>query len=61
MDKKYTVTVNNLTENDMRDIFYDALTKMGVNPGDTIPREMSLLKETVIGLMFKVDSKESEK
>jgi hypothetical protein len=30
MNKIYTVTINNLTEADMRDIFYEAIEKLGV-------------------------------
>lgn len=52
MNKIYTVTINNLTENDMRDIFYEAIEELGVTAGDIIPADMVNLRETVIRLMF---------
>lgn len=54
MNKTYTITINNLTESDMRDIFYEAIEKLGIKAGDRIPNDMTDLKETVIGLMFQV-------
>lgn len=36
MNKTYTVTINSLTETDMRDIFYEAIEKLGVKAGDKI-------------------------
>ena len=53
MNKTYTVTVNNLTESDMRDIFYEAIEKLGVKAGEKIPGDMVDLRETVIRLMFE--------
>lgn len=53
MNKTYTVTINNLTENDMRDIFYEAIEKLGVQAGEMIPGDMVDLRETVIRLMFE--------
>ncbi len=53
MNKIYTVTINNLTENDMRDIFYEAIEELGVTAGDIIPTDMLNLRETVIRLMFE--------
>jgi hypothetical protein len=46
MNKTYITTINNLTESDMRDIFYEA--------GEKIPGDMVDLRETVIRLMFEV-------
>ena len=53
MNKIYTVTINNLTENDMRDIFYEAIEKLGIKAGQQIPADMVDLRETVIRLMFE--------
>ena len=53
MNKIYTVTIDNLTENDMRDIFYEAIEELGVTAGDIIPSDMVDLREAVIRLMFK--------
>ena len=53
MNKTYTVTINNLTESDMRDIFYEAIEKLGVQAGQQIPGDMVDLRETVIRLMFE--------
>jgi hypothetical protein len=53
MKKTYTVTVDNLTENDMRDIFYEAIEKLGVKAGQQIPADMVDLRETVLRLMFE--------
>ena len=53
MNKAYTVTINNLSENDMRDIFYEAIEKLGVKAGQQIPADMVDLRETVIRLMFE--------
>ena len=53
MNKTYTVTINNLTESDMRDIFYEAIEKLGVKAGQQIPGDMVDLRETVIRLMFE--------
>ena len=55
MNKTYTVTINNLTEADMRDIFYEAIEKLGVKAGQQIPSDMVDLRETVIRLMFEVE------
>lgn len=55
MNKTYTVTINNLTESDMRDIFYEAIEKLGVQAGEKIPEDMVDLRETVIRLMFEVE------
>jgi hypothetical protein len=52
MNKTYTVTINNLTEADMCDIFYEAVEKLGVKVGQQIPGDMVDLRETVIRLMF---------
>ena len=54
MNKTYTVTINNLTETDMRDIFYEAIEKLGVKAGEIIPSNMVDLRETVVRLMFEV-------
>ena len=53
MNKIYTVTINNLTEADMRDIFYEAIEKLGVQAGQSIPGDVVDLRETVIRLMFE--------
>jgi hypothetical protein len=53
MKKVYTVTIDNLTESDMRDIFYEAIEELGVTAGDIIPADMVNLRETVIRLMFE--------
>lgn len=53
MKKIYTVTINNLTEADMRDIFYEAIEKLGVEAGQKIPADLVDLREAVIRLMFK--------
>ena len=55
MNKTCTVTINNLTEADMRDIFYEAIEKLGVRAGEKIPGDMVDLRETVIKLMFEVE------
>jgi hypothetical protein len=54
VNKTYTVTINNLTESDMRDIFYEAIEKLGVKAGEKIPSDMVDLREVVIRLMFEV-------
>lgn len=53
MNKTYTVTINNLTESDMRDIFYEAMKRLGVKAGEKIPSDMVDLREAVIRLMFE--------
>jgi hypothetical protein len=53
MKKTYTITIDNLSENDMRDIFYEAIEKLGVKAGQQIPADMVDLRETVIRLMFE--------
>ena len=53
MKKIYTITIDNLSENDMRDIFYEAIEKLGVKAGQHIPADMVDLRETVIRLMFE--------
>lgn len=55
MNKTYTVTINNLTEADMRDIFYEGIEKLGVKAGEKIPSDMVDLREVVIRLMFEVE------
>lgn len=53
MNKKITITINDLTENDMRDVFYEAMDNLGVTAGDKIPDDMVDLREMVIKLMFE--------
>ena len=53
MKKTYSITIDNLTEADMRDIFYEAIEKLGVKAGQKIPADMVDLRETVIRLMFE--------
>lgn len=53
MKKIYTITIDNLSENDMRDIFYKATERLGVKAGQQIPADMVDLRETVIMLMFE--------
>jgi hypothetical protein len=53
MNKTYTTTINNLIEADMRDIFYEAIEKLGIKAGQQIPGDMVDLRETVIRLMFE--------
>ena len=53
MKKTYTITINNLSENDMQDIFYEAIEKLGVKAGQQIPADMFDLKEMVIRIMFE--------
>ena len=55
MKKITNITINDLTENDMRDIFYNAIEKLGVQGGDKIPDDMVDLRETVIDLMFRTN------
>ena len=55
MNKTYTVIINNLTQSDMRDIFYEAIEKLGVKAGEYIPGDMVDLREAVIRLMFEVE------
>ena len=55
MNKTYTVTINTLTEADMRDIFYEAIEKLGVKAGQQIPGDMVDLREAVVRLMFEVE------
>ena len=57
MNKTHTVTINNLTESDMHDIFYEAIEKLGVKAGQSIPGDMMDLRETVIRLMFEEENK----
>lgn len=53
MKKQTNIVINDLTENDMYDIFYEAIEKLGVEAGDVIPNQMVDLRETVIRIMFK--------
>ena len=57
MKKVYTITIDNLTENDMRDIFYEAIEKLGIKAGQQIPTNMLDLRERVIKLMFSTGDK----
>jgi hypothetical protein len=57
MKKVYTITINNLTESDMCDIFYEAIEKLGVQAGEKIPGDMVDLREKVIKLMFSTGDK----
>ena len=50
MNKKITIT--QMSEVDLRDAFYDTLVKMGVEGGDTIPRDVMSFKETLIQILF---------
>lgn len=53
MNKVYTVTINNLTQADMHDIFHEAIGKLGIEAGERIPSDMVDLREAVIRLMFE--------
>jgi len=54
MDKKITVTVtvHNLTEDDLREEFQKALTGLDSEGGYTVPRDLIYFKERVIKQMF---------
>lgn len=50
--KSYKITINELSEEDMRDILHQAITLMGISPGEKIPWEIVDLRERIIQVMF---------
>lgn len=53
MKKEIKITIQDLTEEDMRNVFYQAIEELGVKPGQQIPADMYNLREQVINIMFE--------
>jgi hypothetical protein len=52
MKKKFTVTLQDVTEQDISNAFYDAFNKLGVRAGEKIPADMYNLRQEVIRALF---------
>lgn len=52
MKHNITVTLQDVTEQDIRDIFHSAIEQLGVRAGDQIPADMYNLREKVISALF---------
>jgi hypothetical protein len=52
METEIKIVINKLTEGDMRDVFHNAIGRLGVQECATIPPDMFALREAVIQLMF---------
>ena len=59
MKREYTVKIHDLTENDLRNVFYDTFEQLGVTAGDKIPTAYVDVREELIRQLFKkgLDSK----
>ena len=53
MKKKFTVTLQDVTEQDIRDAFHQAIDELGVKAGDEIPADMYNLREQVMDILFR--------
>ena len=53
MKRNTTITLEDVTEQDMRDAFSLAIEELGVTAGDQIPADMYNLREQVIDILFR--------
>lgn len=53
MKKKFTVTLQDVTEQDLHDVFHKAIDELGVKAGDQIPADMYNLRERVMDILFR--------
>jgi uncharacterized protein YukJ len=58
MKKIYSVVINEFSEQDFEDIFYQATSNMGIEPGHTIPSDILNLKYNLMRLLFRPELKE---
>lgn len=47
-----TTILHNVTENDILDVFNEAISQTGVRPGDIIPTDMIRMKQLVVKILF---------
>lgn len=52
MKKQINITLQDVTEQDMRHIFHQAIDELGVEGGQSIPADMFNLREKVINILF---------
>jgi hypothetical protein len=53
MKRINNITIDNFSEQDLRDIFHDVFEQLGVTAGDLIPKDMVNVREKLIQLLFK--------
>jgi hypothetical protein len=61
MKKKFTVTLQDVTEQDLRDAFHQAIDELGVKAGQQIPADMYNLREQVMDILFRPVEKPQSK
>jgi hypothetical protein len=53
MQKEISITINELTEQDLRNVFHQAIEELGVKAGEQIPSDMFNLREQVVDILFR--------
>jgi hypothetical protein len=61
MKKEFTVTLQDVTEQDLRDAFHQAIDELGVKAGQQIPADMYNLREQVMDILFRPVEKSQSK
>lgn len=57
MKRINNITIDNLSEQDLRGIFHDVFEQLNVTAGNLIPKDMVNVREKLIELLFKVELK----
>jgi hypothetical protein len=52
MKKEVKITLQDVTENDIRNVFHDAIDSLGVSAGEQIPTDMYNLRDAVLRILF---------
>lgn len=53
MKRDTTITLQDVTEQDLRDVFHKAIDELGVKTGQQIPADMYNLRERVMDILFR--------
>lgn len=53
MKRDTTITLQDVTEQDLRDVFHKAIDELGIKNGDQIPADMYNLREQVMDILFR--------
>ena len=53
MKRDTTITLQDVTEQDLRDVFHKAIDELGIKGGDQIPADMYNLREQVMDILFR--------
>jgi hypothetical protein len=61
MKQNITITLQDVTEQDLRDAFHQAIDELGVKAGQQIPADMYNLREQVMDILFRPVEKPQSK